>query len=172
MNSANFLLGNATGGDPSPEWRENVCRCGLSRKNLTSPLHAESLMEADRVLRRRILLVEDEGLVRELIGRLLARDEHAVVEANNGAEAFSLFTRNRFDLVMTDFEIPFMKGNELAARIKQLAPSQPILMITAYGKRPGPDNPVDAVLNKPVDLDHLRTAIARLLPEEVESLTA
>ena len=84
----------------------------------------------------------------------------------------SLFTTGQFDLVMTDFEIPFMKGNELAARIKQLAPHQPILMITGYGKRPSSDNPVDAVLNKPVTLDRLRTAIAKLLPEEVESLTA
>ena len=129
-------------------------------------------MEEDKPVRKRILLVEDERLVRESIGRLLSRDEHTVVEANNGAEAFALFTRNRFDLVMTDFEIPFMKGNELAARIKQVAPGQPILMITAHGKRPGPDNPVDAVLNKPVDLDRLRRAMARLLCEEGESLTA
>ena len=77
-----------------------------------------------------------------------------------------------FDLVMTDFEIPFMKGNELAARITRLAPSQPILMITGHGKRPGPDNPVDAVLNKPVDLDQLRTAMAKLLSEVGASLTA
>jgi len=66
---------------------------------------------------------------------------------------------------MTDFEMPLMRGNELAARIKQLAPEQPILMITGQRERPGPDNPVDAVLNKPFDLDQLRTAIAKLLPE-------
>ena len=65
-----------------------------------------------------------------------------------------------------------MKGNELAARIKQLAPWQPILMITAYGKRPGPDNPVDAVLNKPLDLDQLRTAMAKVLSEVGASFTA
>ncbi len=122
--------------------------------------------------RKRILLVEDERLAREILGRMLAQDEHTVVEANNGAEAFALFTRSRFDLVMTDFEIPFIKGDELAARIKQLAPEQPILMITAYSKRPGPNNPVDAVLSKPVDLDRLRRAMAKLLSEEVESFTA
>ncbi len=131
-----------------------------------------SAMEKDKIVRKRILLVEDERLVREVIGRLLARDDHTVVHANNGAEAFSLFTRGKFDLVMTDFEIPFMKGNELAARIKQVAPEQPILMITGYSKRRGPDNPVDAVLNKPVDLDRLRTAMARVLSETGESLTA
>jgi len=120
-------------------------------------------MEDYLSLRKRILLVDDERPVRESISLLLATDEHTVVEANNGAEAFSLFTTGRFDLVMTDFEIPFMKGNELAVRIKQMAPRQPILMITGHGKRRGPDNPVDAVLNKPFDLEQLRSALAKLL---------
>lgn len=139
---------------------------------MTNPLNIPLATEADRVVGRRILLVEDERLVRELIGRLLAKDAHTVVEANNGVEALLLFTRGQFDLVMTDFEIPFMKGNELAARIKQLAPGQPILMITGYGKRRGVDNPVDAVLNKPVNLDQLRNAMARLLPEAGKSFSA
>lgn len=136
----------------------------------TATIHA--LLAEDRILGKRILLVEDELLVRESIGRLLSKDEHIVVEANNGVEALSLFTRGQFDLVMTDFEIPFMKGGELAARIKQMAPRQPILMITGYRKRRGPDNPVDAVLNKPVDLDQLRTAMVQLLSEVGESFTA
>jgi CheY-like chemotaxis protein len=166
MNSANLLLGDAAGLDDSPAARE------VSRKALMNPVEITSSAEEDRIVRKRILLVDDDGLVRELIGRLLSRDEHTVVEANNGVEAFSFFTKGQFDLVMTDFEIPFMKGNELAARIKQLAPHQPILMITAYGKRRGPDNPVDAVLHKPVDLDQLRRAMAGLLSNVGESFTA
>lgn len=137
-----------------------------------NPVELNSSVEEEKVLRKRILLVDDERLVRESIGRLLSKDEHTVVEANNGVEAFSLFARGQFDLVMTDFEIPFMKGNELAARIKQVAPGQPILMITGYGKRRGPDNPVDAVLNKPVNLGQLRAALAKLLSEVGESFTA
>ena len=132
----------------------------------------ERTTDEEKITRKRILLVDDEQHVRESIRLLLCRDEHTVVEANNGAEAFSCFNRGQFDLVMTDFEIPFMKGNELAARIKQLAPRQPILMITGHGKRPGPDNPVDAVLNKPVGLDQLRTAMAKLLSEVGASFTA
>ena len=126
--------------------------------------------EEDKLVRKRILLVEDELVVREAIGRLLSRDEHTVVEANNGAEAFCLFSRGQFDLVMTDFELPFVKGDELATRIKQVAPQQPILMITGHGKRPGPKNPVDAVLSKPVNLEQLRRAMVKLLPEEEECL--
>jgi CheY-like chemotaxis protein len=59
--------------------------------------------------------------------------------------------------------MPFIKGTELAARIKKLAPNQPILMITAYGIKPGPHNSVDAVLRKPFDLDKLRSAVAETL---------
>jgi len=129
------------------------------------PVNIMISMEEDKIVRKRILLVDDEGLVRELIGRLLSKDEHTVVQANNGVEAYSLFTRGQFDLVMTDFELPFMKGNELAARIKRLVPDQPILMITGHGKRRSRDNPVDAVLNKPLGLDQLRMAMTGLFSE-------
>ena len=62
--------------------------------------------------------------------------------------------------------MPIMKGNELAVRIKNLAPRQPILMITAYGKELGDSqNPVDAILHKPFAMDELRLAIAKLLSD-------
>jgi DNA-binding response OmpR family regulator len=60
--------------------------------------------------------------------------------------------------------MPVMKGNELAVRIKELAPKQPILMIAASEKEFGDSrNPVDNILKKPFALDHLRGAIAVLL---------
>jgi CheY-like chemotaxis protein len=55
-------------------------------------------MGEDELLRKHILLVEDERFVRESIARLLCKDEHTAVEANNGAEAFALFTRSKIDL--------------------------------------------------------------------------
>jgi CheY-like chemotaxis protein len=114
--------------------------------------------------RKRILLVDDQQSVREAISLLLSLNEHTVVEASNGAEALDLFTRHRFDLVITDFDMPKMKGNELAARIKQLSPAHPILMITAHVERLGDsNNPVDAILNKPFELGDLRQAMAKLL---------
>jgi two-component system chemotaxis response regulator CheY len=114
-------------------------------------------------LGKRILLVEDERSVRDSLRKLLLLDDHTVVEANNGAEALGLFAQHQFDVVLTDYVMPFLKGTELAARIKQLAPDQPILMITAYGIKPGPHNSVDAVLRKPFDLGMLRSALAQIL---------
>jgi len=119
---------------------------------------------------KRILLVEDEQVVREALRLLLSRDAHAVVEANNGAEALALFRKERFDLVITDYEIPFIKGNELAAQIKRAVPQQPILMITAFPHRPGSDNPVDALVTKPFSPVSLREIIAKLLSQPGEIL--
>ena len=112
---------------------------------------------------KRILLVDDERVTRELIRDLLTQDEHIVVEANNGAEAYALFTQSQFDLVMTDFLMPFLNGDELAVRIRQLAPRQPILMMTAHDFKYRPGSLVDAVLHKPFDYELLQQEIARLL---------
>src|ERR1035438_6509163 len=121
-------------------------------------------MEQKIIRGKRILLVDDEPSVRKSFRLLLKFDGHSVTEANDGAEALELFTKGQFDLVTTDFEMPVMKGNELAVRIKKLAPKQPILMITAYGNQLGDsENPVDSILNKPFTLDSLRGAIAKLL---------
>ena len=121
--------------------------------------------QVNRMTGKRILLVEDERVVREALRLFLSLDSHTVVEANNGAEAFALFCAGRFDLVMTDYEMPFVKGNELALRIRQVAPRQPILMVTAYSHKPNPDNPVDAVVRKPFNSEQLRQLMADLLSQ-------
>jgi CheY-like chemotaxis protein len=120
--------------------------------------------KAGKPLRKRILLADDQQSVREAISLLLSLEEHEVTEAADGAEALELFMRGQFDLVITDFEMPNMKGDELAVRIKRVSPSQPILMITAYPEQLGDaHNPVDAMLNKPFQLQDLRQIMAKLL---------
>lgn len=130
---------------------------------------ARMKLNCEPITAKRILLVEDERAVRETLRLLLAKDSHTVVEANNGAEAFAFFLGSKFDLVMTDFEIPFLKGDELALRIRKVAPRQPILMITAFDHKPCGRNPVDAVLLKPFDCARLRQTMARLLSNPSEN---
>ncbi len=113
---------------------------------------------------KRILLVDDDEPLRGFLRMMLEQDGHQVTEAGNGAEALNLFTVGEFDLVITDLEMPVMKGNELAGSIKALAPSLPILMITASeSARPDTENPVDALLNKPFAVTELHCALGRLL---------
>lgn len=112
---------------------------------------------------KRILVVEDEKGVRETLKMILRLDGHSVAEAANGREACLLFAPGDFDLVITDYAMPEMKGDELARTIKCLVPSQPILMLTAFPGQVEGENPVDAILEKPFELATLRAKIASLL---------
>ena len=112
---------------------------------------------------KRILVVEDEPGVRETLKMLLHLDGHKVVTARDGAEACLHYTPGDFDLVITDYAMPEMNGDELARTIKCLVPSQPILMLTAYAAEVcNANNPVDAVLEKPFSIEALRQMISLL----------
>lgn len=118
----------------------------------------------DRVLGKRILLVDDDPGARESIKLLLNIDRHSVLEASNGREALELFHQGILDLVIIDYFMPQMEGRELAENIKLQAPKLPILMVTAYlEKLVDTDRRVDAVLAKPFGVAELREAIAKLL---------
>lgn len=100
---------------------------------------------------------------------MLAFDGHAVKTTNNAREALTVLETEKFDLVITDFAMPQMKGDELAVAIKKMIPGQPVIMITAYAEMlqssgnslPG----VDFLIGKPFLLENLREAIAKVLPE-------
>ena len=114
---------------------------------------------------KRILLVEDDRGARESIKLLLAIDRHVGAEATEGVAAIELLSSQPFDLAIVDYFMPGMRGSELALRIREIVPSLPILMISAYlEKLAAADKPVDAVIGKPFAIEDLRGAIAKLLP--------
>ena len=86
--------------------------------------------------------------------------------ASSGADALLNFRAGAFDLLITDYDMPVMKGDKLAAAIKTLAPNQPILMVTAYSEalRASGQFPlaVDAVVSKPFNRQELRETIQKL----------
>jgi CheY-like chemotaxis protein len=127
-------------------------------------------MDSPAKVPRRVLVVDDDPLVADSIRRMLVFQGFDVEMALSADQAMSLFSKNHFDLTLLDYEMPRMKGDELAAAIKNLRPSQPVIMFTGYGEavqsadtRP---KAVDAVLGKPFDLQELRRTLARLLPDE------
>jgi CheY-like chemotaxis protein len=122
------------------------------------------MAEQKRILGKRILLVEDDRGARESIRLLLTIDRHVVVEAPGGEEALELLESQPFDLVILDYFMPGMRGSQLARHIWDIAPSLPIVMVTAYlEKLTASDKPVDAVIGKPFSIEDLRRAIAKLL---------
>lgn len=124
-------------------------------------------MPTSSISSKRILVVDDEPFVCDAVKMMLAFDGHDVETANSGPEALAVFEKGKFDLVITDFAMPSMKGDELAAAIKALAPSQPVVMITAYAEMlqssGNPLSGVDFVISKPFLLDNLREAIVKAL---------
>ena len=113
--------------------------------------------------RKNILLVDDDSAARESIKLMLSIDRHTVTEAADGHEALQLFTGSTYDLVITDYFMPGMRGDELVQNIKNIAPQQPVLIVTAYvEKLVQTDKLADAVVGKPLSIDELRGAIARV----------
>ena len=113
----------------------------------------------------KILVVEDEPMVREVICVYLAEDQHEVTTAENGRDGLEKFKAGTFDLVMTDRAMPEMNGDQLAIEVKKLRPEQPIVLLTGFGDLMAgsgeqPEG-VDLVVSKPFTLATLRNAMAK-----------
>jgi CheY-like chemotaxis protein len=117
------------------------------------------------ILPKKILIVDDEPFVCDAIKMMLEFDGHKIETAASGQAALTVFEKGKFDVVITDYAMPGMKGNELAAQIRKLDPKQPIVMITAYAEmlsaNKTPLDAVDCVISKPFLLEDLRGAIAK-----------
>ena len=126
-------------------------------------------MTADTKPPKRILIVDDQPMVADSLKLVLKHDGYEVHIAKNGPEALALCGSNKFDLIFADFEMPGMKGTELAATIKARDPRQPIIMVTAYSDLAlhlDPSPQVDLIIGKPWSVDDLRTAIGKVLPRD------
>ena len=116
----------------------------------------------------RILVVEDEEMVREVISIYLAEDLHDVTLAENGREGLEKFRTGQFDLVLTDRAMPEMNGDQLAKEIKLVKPDQRLILLTGFGDLMNgageiPEG-VDLVVGKPFTMNVLRDAIAKIRP--------
>jgi CheY-like chemotaxis protein len=126
-------------------------------------------MDTTDIPLRRILVVDDEPLVCEAVKAVLRFDGHEVETAGNGKEALALYEQGKFDVIITDYSMPQMRGDELANAIKARTPDQRIIMITAYAETmPASNNrlaAVDSLVSKPFRLEDLREAIATVLAD-------
>ncbi len=115
----------------------------------------------------RILVVDDEKIIRESISFILKKEGFSVTEAANGKKAYEKLCAESFDLIITDLEMPEMKGIELLGHAMEMNPQSLVIIITAYGSletaiaalRKGAS---DYIL-KPIEFDELLVKIKRLL---------
>jgi two-component system response regulator PilR (NtrC family) len=120
--------------------------------------------------RQKVLIVDDEPDIRELLEITLGRMKIDTFSARNLGEAQALLARETLDLCLTDMRLPDGTGLELVQYIQQRHPNVPVAMITAYGSLEVAINALKAgafdFLTKPVDLIRLRELVssALLLP--------
>ena len=81
----------------------------------------------------RILVVDDEPLIRESLYEILLIEGYRVQMAQGGKEALQLMSKNEFDVVVTDFKLPKMSGMDLLEVVKKDFPETEVIMITGYG---------------------------------------
>ncbi|MCW8805417.1 MAG: sigma-54 dependent transcriptional regulator [Ignavibacteriaceae bacterium] len=114
----------------------------------------------------KILIVDDEDIIRESLSYILKKEQYDVEEAANGKIAFDMLKETSYDLVITDIEMPEMKGIELLDEIKKMNLQTNTIVITAYGSmetaiaalRSGAS---DYIL-KPVEFDELIIKVKKL----------
>jgi signal transduction histidine kinase/CheY-like chemotaxis protein len=113
----------------------------------------------------RLLVVDDEDFVRELLREILEGEHCDVCVAESGSEALSLFREKEFDAVFTDVGMPGMSGWELACEIRQLNPRIPIAVITGWGEAVGSNEQRAAGVNWVVAKPFTADRIAELVRE-------
>lgn len=113
----------------------------------------------------RILLAEDDQVMREYLTRALERSGYAVTAVDRGTEALPLLQSEHFDLLLTDIVMPEMDGIELAQKAGEVRPELKIMFITGFAAvtlKAGKAVPNARVLSKPFHLRDLVLEVDRL----------
>src|SRR5687767_3616203 len=80
----------------------------------------------------KILIVDDQDMMRDSLAATLAREGHEVVAATDGPTAITRLTQGRFDLLISDLKMPKMTGIELLTEAKKIRPEMPVVLMTAF----------------------------------------
>lgn len=113
-----------------------------------------------------VLVVDDDSALQNIFKQFLKKAGFGRVVVGTGAEAISCATKQKFDLVFLDLQLPDMSGDEVYKKLKEIHPELPIVIITGY-----PDseilsrilqNGLIMVLQKPLDLEVLNQTIRQI----------
>ena len=117
-----------------------------------------------------ILIADDHADSRWVLGHIVGRDRHTVLEAENGTEAIALGRARRPDLVLLDLFMPDQDGFETLKVLRRELPQSRIIVVSAGwnvgakdGLRVARELGADVTLRKPVDFDAVRSAVSELL---------
>lgn len=116
---------------------------------------------------KKILIVDDEPDVREVVGDFLAFHGFKVVQAGNGQKALDMFQKEQPDAAVVDIEMPVMNGIAFSKEVLAQNQQFPIIIITAFLKRYSREDfdkiGVRDVLTKPLDLNTLNSYLQKIV---------
>ncbi len=115
-----------------------------------------------------VLLIDDEPMVRKVVRKMLERQGHVVVEAENGRVGLAELRKSPFDLVVTDVVMPEVEGLEVLMTVRQHYPTLPVVVMSGTGHAlalrsldSASKLGATATLQKPFASDALAQAICR-----------
>ncbi len=118
----------------------------------------------------KILIVEDEKSMREVLKILLEGENYLVTPASDGLEGISYIDKDIFDLVITDVKMPRIDGLELLRKTKEISPDTLVIMITAFGTT---ESAIEAMklgaydyINKPFKIDEIRLIVKKAIEKK------
>lgn len=121
----------------------------------------------------KILIVDDELIMRESLSGWLERDGHSVTTASSGEEAMERLQQTRFDILLVDIKMEGMSGLQLLSKVKENDPDVAVVMITAYGSIP---TAIEAMKNgaydymlKPFDPNELGMLIEKIIHHQEQA---
>jgi DNA-binding NtrC family response regulator len=116
---------------------------------------------------KRILVVEDDQDIRDLLVETLQRSGFEIDTAENGKQGLQQFQAHHYDLILTDIRMPVMDGLQMLKMIKKEDSKMPIVVVTAY---PSVDSAVECLVKgaddylvKPIQMDDLNVKINKAL---------
>lgn len=119
------------------------------------------------VRRARVLVIDDDESVRDILSRILETQGHQVIVACDGEEGIEQFKSEPFDLVFTDLGMPRLSGWEVGKTIKEIDPKVPIAMITGWGveldREKMNESGINLIVSKPFNFDQVIQLVAEAL---------
>jgi DNA-binding NtrC family response regulator len=123
--------------------------------------------EMENQISKRVLIVDDDDILREFLDQVLTAANIEVKSASNAYDALDLLINERVELVLTDIQMPGMDGWELAMRIKKSSPETPVILMTGMQRDQIEEkmkkNHIDFILYKPFSIKQLETTVTNYL---------
>ena len=114
-------------------------------------------------MKKRILVVDDERLMRKMLDDFLSLEGYKITLCDSGKQALSQTNKEEFDLIITSFMMLGMNGLELTKKIKASMPGLPVIIMTSTPELLIGENPANRVVNKPLHINELIKTIEELI---------